>query len=100
MDEERKFEETREITFSSTETESKHDLRIPKENYGLSEEGKLLSQEKSIEDEKTTIVIPPSNNEDVSSPAVVGTTHFSNVRSIYRKSGNLNISVVETSKQN
>ena len=83
MDDERKFEEIREITSSDP----------VKEKYGLSEEGKLLSQVESTEDKKTTSAVPPSSDDDGSSQAVVGTTYFPNVRSTtlaynkYAKSG-------------
>ena len=50
------------------------------ETYRLSEHGMLLSQERSVDDERKTTAVPPSSDEEGPSQAVVGTTHYSNVR--------------------
>ena len=77
MDEERnRFEEgTSERT--SAETDCSHGPL--KESYGLSDQGKLLSQVKSTDDKEQTTPVPPSDNEVPSSPTFAGITQFSNV---------------------
>ena len=78
MEEEKRFEFEEIPKRTSTNVECKHGPP-KKETYGLSEQGKLLSQVNSTEEEKTTTAVPPSSEEEGSTPAVAGTTHYSNV---------------------
>ena len=82
MGDEREFEEARERT-SGVETVCGQDPPKKSSGYGLSDQGMILSQENSNEDEELpTTAVPPTDNE-ASAPKYAGITQFSNVLSMH-----------------